>query len=130
MKELYKTFFIAFLIISCQSQTITPKDLRTDLLRNPDHVKLYGKKQEIELTDSILGKGKYEISKIQSENPLFNWTLDNGSNKSISFQVLVSSSRELIDKNIGNFWDTGKIYSDALKVEVSDGIFCCSGICY
>ena len=103
------------LVIGCQSKLVKPKKLRTDLLRNSDIVKLNGKAQELMLNDEILSTNKYEISKIQTKTPLFNWVLDDRSKHSISYQLLVSSSVKLLNKNKGDLWDSGKINSTAFS---------------
>lgn len=112
-----KIFFLGISIVSfllfvgCESKLIKPKKLRTDLLRNSDYVGLMGEAQELMLNDEILTSNKYEISKIQTKTPLFNWVLDDKSKQSISHQLLVSSSIELLNKNKGDYWDSGKINS-------------------
>jgi hypothetical protein len=103
------------LVVGCQSKLVKPKKLRTDLLRNSDHVKLNGKVQELILNDEILSTNKYEISKIQTKNPIFNWVLDDKSKQSTSYQLLVSSSIKLLNKNKGDLWDSGKINSNAFS---------------
>ena len=110
-----KIFFLGISIVSfllfvgCESKLIKPKKLRTDLLRNSDYVGLMGEAQELMLNDEILSSNKYEISKIQTKTPLFNWVLDDKSKQSISHQLLVSSSIELLNKNNSDYWDSGKI---------------------
>ena len=99
----------------CIRDRVKPKKLRTDLLRNSDIVKLNGEVQELMLNDEILSTNKYEISKIQTKTPLFNWVLDDRSKHSISYQLLVSSSVKLLNKNKGDLWDSGKINSTAFS---------------
>ena len=63
---------VSFLIVmGCQSKLVKPKKLRTDLLRNSDHVKLNGKAQELMLNDEILS-----TNKVSAIIPRFaeNWT--------------------------------------------------------
>ena len=103
------------LVIGCQYRLVKPKKLRTDLLRNSDHVRLNGETQELLLNNEILSTNEYEISKIQTKTPLFNWVLDDKSKESISYQLLVSSSIELLNKNEGDLWDSGKINSTAFS---------------
>ena len=80
--------FVSFLLhVGCQYRLVKPKELRTDLLRNSDHVKLNGEVQELMLNNEILSTNKYEISKIQTKTPLFNWVLDDKSKQSISYQL-------------------------------------------
>lgn len=107
--NLFLISLIAFLIQSCTEIVIQPKGLRTDLMRNPDYVGLNGKKQTFSINDDVLTKGKYEVAKVQSEKPLFNWILDDRSEKTVAYQVLVSSNLEVLKQNRGDLWDSGKI---------------------
>ncbi|MGB2312888.1 MAG: alpha-L-rhamnosidase C-terminal domain-containing protein [Flavobacteriaceae bacterium] len=100
---------IALFFQSCAKGDIHPKGLRTDLMRNADYVGLNGKKQSFSLHDDVLTKGRYEVAKVQSEKPLFNWILDDRSQKTVAYQVLVSSNREVLKQSIGDLWDSGKV---------------------
>ena len=112
MRFLPEIILISFLLLSgCKSEMFYPKKLRTDLLRNSDYVGLKGKIQEFTLNDEIFSINKYEVPKIQTKTPLFNWVLDDKSKQSISFQIIVSSSIKLSNKNIGDLWDSGKVNS-------------------
>ena len=112
-----KTFYslliplIALLFQGCGEENILPKGLRTDLMRNADYVGLNGKKQSLTLQNDVLTEGRYEIAKVQSENPLFNWILDNRSQNTIAYQILLSSNRAGLKQNKGDHWDSGKIFS-------------------
>ena len=99
----------ALIFQGCVEENIQPKSLRTDLMRNSDYIGLNGKKQPLLLQDDILTEGKYEIAKVQSEIPLFNWILDNRSQNTVAYQILVSSNREEINQDKGEVWDSGKV---------------------
>ncbi len=99
----------ALIFQGCVEEKIQPKSLRTDLMRNSDYIGLNGKKQPLLLQDDILTEGKYEIAKVQSEIPLFNWILDNRSQNTVAYQILVSSNREEINQDKGEVWDSGKV---------------------
>ena len=99
----------ALIFQGCVEENIQPKSLRTDLMRNSDYIGLNGKKQPLLLQDDILTEGKYEIVKVQSEIPLFNWILDNRSQNTVAYQILVSSNREEINQDKGEVWDSGKV---------------------
>ena len=101
----------ALLFLDCKSENNRPTGLRTDLMRNADYVGLMGKKQNFLLDNKVLDQGGYEIAKVQTQKPLFNWILDNRSLKSIAFQILVSSNIKALSKNQGDLWDSGKITS-------------------
>ncbi len=100
---------ITLLFIGCEERIIQPNGLRTDLMRNSDYVGLNGKKQSLLLNDNVLNEARYEIPKVQSENPLLNWVLDDRSENTIAFQVLVSSNSKNLKNDIGDLWDSGKI---------------------
>ena len=81
---------------SCAKVEIQPKGLRTDLMRNSDYVGLNGKRQNLSLNDNILTKNSYEIAKVQSLRPIFNWIIDDRSLTNVAYQVIVSdNSKEL-----------------------------------
>jgi arylsulfatase A-like enzyme len=43
----------------------------------------------------------------------FSWDVSNDTQKQTAYQILVASSKEKIDNNIGDVWNSGKIKSDA-----------------
>lgn len=47
----------------------------------------------------------------QAPRPIFEWGLPTNVGKQRGYQVLVSSSRELLDRNIGDHWDTREVRS-------------------
>jgi alpha-L-rhamnosidase len=47
----------------------------------------------------------------QAPRPIFEWGLPTNVGKQRGYQVLVSSSRELLDRNIGDCWDTREVRS-------------------
>ena len=100
--NLFLISLFALSFLSCTEIVIQPKGLRTDLMRNPDYVGLNGKKQTFSINDDVLTKGKYEVAKVQSEKPLFNWILDDRSEKTVAYQVLVSSNLEVLKQEKKN----------------------------
>lgn len=78
----------AFLLISCNAQKLSPPNgLLCELLRYPD---------KAAITDS---------------QPEFSWIVPTGIEKQNAFRILVSSSKELIDEDNSDYWDSGKIES-------------------
>ena len=113
-KRVAKLILPLIIVVLCfiayaQTQSVSPQGMRTDLMRNADYVGLYGKKQTFLLHDDVLTKGGYEIAKVQSEKPLFNWILDDRSQNTVAYQILVSSDREVLKQNKGDFWDSRKV---------------------
>ncbi len=47
----------------------------------------------------------------QTPQPIFHWTLNPAAGKQRGYQLLVSGSRELLDQNIGDHWDTRQVRS-------------------
>ncbi|MEC7172932.1 MAG: hypothetical protein VXW04_00325, partial [Bacteroidota bacterium] len=108
---------IALFSQSCAKVDIQPKGLRTDLMRNSDYVGLNGKRQNLSLNDNILTKNGYEIAKVQSLKPIFNWIIDDRSLTTVAYQVLVSDNPKKLKQNKGNIWDSGKILSNKFSVQ-------------
>ncbi|MEC8397675.1 MAG: alpha-L-rhamnosidase, partial [Bacteroidota bacterium] len=102
---------------SCAKVEIQPKGLRTDLMRNSDYVGLNGKRQNLSLNDNILTKNSYEIAKVQSLRPIFNWIIDDRSLTNVAYQVIVSDNSKELKQNKGNIWDSGKIISNKFSVQ-------------
>jgi alpha-L-rhamnosidase len=55
--------------------------------------------------------------------PRFSWILESESRGAhqTAYQILVSSSRRLLDRNQGNLWDSGKVHSDLSTHLAYDG---------
>jgi alpha-L-rhamnosidase len=88
--NLKRFIFFSIIILSasvCRA-AIVVQDLRCEYLRNP------------------LG--------IDSSVPRLSWTLTSGRRGEVqtAYQILVSSSKQLLDANTGNLWDSGKVSSD------------------
>lgn len=47
----------------------------------------------------------------QTHQPIFQWSNASSSGKQRGYQLLVASSKELLDHNIGDFWDTKQVRS-------------------
>lgn len=56
---------------------------------------------------------------IENKTPRLRWLLksDKRGNIQTAYRILVSDSKELLRKNIGNYWDSGKIYSSDTQVQ-------------
>ncbi|MBJ7880478.1 sulfatase family protein [Gelidibacter salicanalis] len=46
------------------------------------------------------------------KNNMFSWKISNNTQKQTAYQILVSSSKENCDKNIGDVWNSGKVESE------------------
>ena len=81
-------------------------------MRNSDYVGLKGFRKSIKLHDEILTEARYEVAKVQTNNPLLNWVLDDRSQNTVAYQILVSSNESDLNKNKGDYWDSGKTFSN------------------
>lgn len=103
---------VLYSLFSCETQVKAPRELRTDLLRNADYVGQNGFKQHIKLDANVALDSEYELSKIRSKNPLFQWMVDPNSKNSTAYQILVSDDLDSLKLDKGNMWDSGKIESN------------------
>lgn len=57
------------------------------------------------------------------KRPRFSWLLRHKERDIVqkAYQIIVASSKELIDKNIGDMWDSGKVESEDMFNIVYDG---------
>ena len=61
---------------------------------------------------------KNEYSLLKSDKLVFGWTLPYFSQAQKSYQILVASSKENIDRNVGDLWNSGCVFSNnSLNVE-------------
>lgn len=61
---------------------------------------------------------KDEFSLLKSDKLVFGWTLPYFSQAQKSYQILVASSKENIDRNVGDLWNSGCVFSNnSLNVE-------------
>lgn len=61
---------------------------------------------------------KEEYSLLKSDKLVFGWTLPYFSQAQKSYQILVASSKENIDRNVGDMWNSGCVFSNnSLNVE-------------
>ncbi|MCD6361112.1 MAG: hypothetical protein J7M38_09625, partial [Armatimonadetes bacterium] len=62
-------------------------------------------------------EGKSNPTKVANLTPELSWEYgDPGNRPQSAFHVLVASSYELLDQNVGDMWDSGTVYSDAHSV--------------
>lgn len=79
-----------------ENKNITPFDLTIETIRIP------------------------HLSEIIDSKPEFGWILPQSAIEQKAFQILVSSDKKKIDKNIGDVWDSGKV-SDGNSINVEFG---------
>jgi alpha-L-rhamnosidase len=88
MKRIIPIILFAFTFVFCANATLTPTDLRCDYAVNP------------------IG--------VDSTPPRLFWKLESNERgtRQAAYEILVSSSPELLAKNEGDLWDSGKVDSD------------------
>lgn len=107
-------FVVYFAILSlCVYAQNKPTGLMIDLLKNTDRVFIGGYPSTIELKDIDSAIEPVQTAKILSEYPLLSWIVpDNGKNtKQSAYRIIVSDSLHLVQKGIGNIWDSGTVNS-------------------
>lgn len=98
-------------------------DLAVDMIRESDVVFERGRRTNMTLEDYIANDSlKLQVAEIRSQQPRFSWKIF--SNKKNTYQrkyrILVSSSKELIDSDNGDIWDSGLV-TDSSSVAVLYG---------
>ena len=68
------------------------------------------------LTSRFMSRKDYSL--VKSDKLVFGWTLPYFSQAQKSYQILVASSKENIDRNVGDMWNSGCVFSNnSLNVE-------------
>ena len=124
-----KTFVLSILImlvtvaeVSCGNNYYV-YNLATDMIRETDVVFADGFRTRMTLEDYIGNDSlRLQVAEIHSQRPRFSWqifsTKDNTYQR--KYRILVSSSRELIDNDDGDVWDSGLVV-DSSSVAVAYG---------
>ncbi len=104
-------FVIIFVSVYAQNN---PTGLMIDLLKNTDRVFIGGYHSSIEQKDIGSAIEPVQTAKILSEYPVLSWIIpDNGRNTIQSaYRIIVSDSLHLVQKGIGNIWDSGIVNSN------------------
>jgi len=93
MRPIFKVAIILLIIVTYiiqthSAETVHVYDLRCEYLQDP------------------IG--------IDVQNPRLSWKIksDQGNQQQIAYQILAATKLELLNKNSGDAWDSGKVYSD------------------
>lgn len=112
-----------FLIVSfifyynVHSQNIfSPTKLRTDLLLNSNKVSKNGILVNFPLTKKILQDASYQFPKVYSHQPTFHWENAKNINKATAWRILVATTLQNLNNNIGDVWDTKKQFGNQRPV--------------
>ena len=109
MKKTIILVFTYFFVANSFSQHIfSPTKLRTDLLLNTDVISTSGISVNISLSQDIVKDTNYQFSKVYNTHPHFDWVNAKNISKVTGWRILVASSLQNLNNNIGDIWDTKK----------------------
>lgn len=115
---LYRFFLIVIFIIptALVSGQVSvsqnrPTGLTTDFLSAPDQVYRNGYPVNTPLYIAVNRNENFQFAEIARKNPVFGWVVNSMQNNTsqTASQILVASSREIINADSGDCWDSGKI---------------------
>ena len=103
-----------FQVQSAVPEKNQPSDLSINFLTHADQVFLNGYPTNTPLCQAIGRKENFQFAEIAQKQPFFGWVVNSDQNNTIqiAYQILVASSLENIQKNLGDCWDSGKVQSD------------------
>lgn len=121
----FKPFALILIVVLLAFQSRSenrPTGLSINFLTHADQVFRNGYPVNTPLYQAINQKENFQFAEIAQKNPFFGWIVNSDQNNTIqtAFQILVASSLENIQRNVGDFWDSGKIESDQ-SVNISYG---------
>ncbi len=91
-----------------------PSGLSVNFLTHAGQVLLNGYPTNTSLDQAVGRRENFQFTEIAQKKPFFGWIVNSDQNNTIqtAYQILVSSSLENIHKNLGDFWDSGKVESN------------------
>lgn len=97
--------------IAQQIKTLPPSGLMCDLIENAGNYYVNG--YLVNSTPAHLADESVQTSRIASKQPSFSWITNSLQPNAIqtAYQVLVSDSPLLLERDNGNIWDSGKVLS-------------------
>ena len=104
--------FFSFWAVNLSGETL-PNGLSVNFLTHAGQVFCNGYPVNTALYQAIGRKENFQFAEIAQKRPFFGWIVNSDQNNTLqtAYQILVASSFENIQKNIGDFWDSGKIES-------------------
>ncbi|MDR2473221.1 MAG: alpha-L-rhamnosidase [Tannerella sp.] len=113
-----KKFLLLFIGLTImQFGSAQPTNLTTDLLEHTDRVFLDGYISNVSLEDINVARTvieRYQTAQIRSDKPRLGWVVngDKPNTRQTAYRILMASSTEILAKDEGNIWDSGKTDSD------------------
>ncbi len=104
----------AFHAQSAISEKNQPSGLTVDFLAHAGQVFRNGYPVNTPLYQAVWRKENFQVAEIARKQPFFGWVVNSDRNNTIqtAYQILVASSLENIQKNTGDYWDSGKFDGD------------------
>ncbi len=108
---------ILFLLISVLSFQLSyaqaPSRLTTDLLEHTDRVFLDGYPSGMALSEIGTAIERYQVAAIHTDHPYLGWVVNSNTPNTLqtAYQVLVSSSKEKLEKYDADIWNSGQVES-------------------
>jgi alpha-L-rhamnosidase len=111
MKNIIATLLFSLFFLMGFAQTPAPTSLRTDLLEHTDRVWKNGFLTNLTLIEAANALFGFQTADIRSRQPYFSWVLSDTSRnaRQMAYHLLVATSREKIDADQGDVWDSGKV---------------------
>lgn len=113
------SFFSLFILLSLSFLMsfigfAQPIGLTVNFLLYPDRVFLNGYPVDTELSQAVRYNENFQFTEIAHKQPLFGWIVPSERNYTLqkAYHIIVASSLENIQNNIGDMWDSGKIESE------------------
>ncbi|WP_229253031.1 alpha-L-rhamnosidase-related protein [Dyadobacter helix] len=111
---------LASLIVSFAAKGQPPPfHLRCDLLPHTATVYKSGIPDSTAPERAVQEKNLYLFAKILSEKPLLSWETDSALPVTTAYQILVASSRQLLNQDKGDYWDSKKVPSRSSRATYS-----------
>ncbi|MDD2303816.1 MAG: family 78 glycoside hydrolase catalytic domain [Prolixibacteraceae bacterium] len=104
---------MCFQLQSAVPEKNQPSGLSINFLTHADLVFLNGYPTNTPLVQAIGRRENFQFAEIAQKRPFFGWVVNSDQNNTvqIAYQIIVASSLENIQRNHGDFWDSGKAES-------------------
>jgi hypothetical protein len=91
-----------------------PSHLTTDLLAYTDRVFLDGHPANISLSELGTAIERYQLAEIHSAQPMLGWVMNSNRPNTLqtAYRILLASSKERLDQDEADLWDSGRTESD------------------
>ncbi len=110
-KFLFTVLTLSF-IQSVYSQP--PTNLTTDLLEHTDRIFLDGYLTNMPLSEINTAIERYQIARVRNPHPYLGWVVNSETPNTlqVAYRILIASSKDKLEKNEADMWDSGKIESN------------------